>query len=276
MNLDTLDFETDEETPGTNLEFQQIADPKELSWLEKIHASLDNLLDSAQSFHVEIPKSMQIFGRVSVDKIDELPPVKVNNLSELNNPLVAIAHGINDLQKATVGAIKEQKISVPKDLSVTNEVKIADFADLLDGIEELKKGFNLLLNKEAATVGFPSSTIPVEIQNWMIPQPVTNVSINPNRGTVKASAVTVTATAAPLPATALADRRSMTIYNNGAVTIYVGGSTVTSTTGIPVGAGLWGPSLDVGPLNLLYAITASGTSDVRVLEMNDIVAGGDN
>ena len=222
---------------------------------------------------MNFPKEFPITGTVDVGMVESLPPVKVNNLDEVGKSVGML---INNLQMATVKAIQASKTQFPNSMNVGNEVKIAEFSALLDGIEELKKGFNILINKEAATVGFPDKTIPVEIQNWMIPQPVTNVSLNPNRGTVLATAVTVTTTLTPLPGTALADRRSMTIYNNGSVSIFVGGANVTSSTGIPVAAGTYGPSLDAGPLNIIYAVTASSSADVRVLEMNDLVAGGDN
>lgn len=222
---------------------------------------------------MNFPKEFPVTGTVDVGIIESLPPVKVTNLDEVGK---AVGMIINNLQFATIKAIQASKTSFPSSMNVGNEVKIAEFSELLAGIEELKKGFNILINKEAATVGFPSATIPVEIQNWMIPQPVTNVSINPSRGETKSSAVTVTTSLTPLPSTALFDRRSMTLYNNGSVTIYVGGANVTSATGTPVGAGLWGPSLDVGPRNIVYAVTASGSSDVRVLEMSDTMEGGDS
>jgi hypothetical protein len=267
MTLDDLDL---------NLKLQAIADPKELSLLDKANLKLEAILEAVGEFHVEIPRMFQVFGKVSVDKIDSLPPVHINNLSELHNAFIVLANQISALQKTTIQAMQAIKLTVPKDMTVNNEVKINKFAELLEGIEELKKGFNILINKEAATIGFPSTSIPVEIQNWKVAQPVTNVSINPNRGTVLATAVSVTASATPLPVTALADRRSMTIFNNSSVTVYVGGSSVTTANGMPVPAGAYGPSIDAGPRNIVYAIVATGTADVRVLEMNDITTGGDS
>lgn len=218
---------------------------------------------------------MKISGDVAVQS---MPPVKISNLSELAGYIQKITGEITSLTNATVAAIRATKTEMPKSFTVANEVKISDWTDLIDGIEELKKGFNLLINKEVGTLGFPTGlTLPVEIQNWKVAQPVTNVSINPNRGTVQSTAVTVTAALTPLPGTALADRRSMTIFNNSsAVIIYVGGSNVTSANGIPVFPGSYGPSLDAGPRNIVYAVTASGSADVRVLELNDLVAGGDS
>jgi hypothetical protein len=234
-----------------------------------------------KEIQIRFPKNVSVNGNVVVDsgkidvgRIDSLPALKITNLDEVSKSLSIL---INNLQVATIKAIQASKIQFPDSMNVANPVQVVDFSDLLDGIEELKKGFNLLINKEVATVSFPNKTIPVEIQNWMIPQPVTNISLNPNRGTVLATAITVTTSLTPLPGTALADRRSMTLYNNSAATtIFVGGANVTSSSGIPVPAGTYGPSLDAGPLNIVYAVTSSGSADTRVLEMNDTVVGGDN
>jgi hypothetical protein len=54
-------------------------------------------------------------------------------------------------------------------------------------------------------------------------------------------------------------------YNNDAsVTMYVGSSAVTTSTGIPVAAGK-SISLDLEPAEVAYAIVASGTLNARVL-----------
>ncbi len=61
-------------------------------------------------------------------------------------------------------------------------------------------------------------------------------------------------------------RRSVIVYNNGSVTVYLGGSDVTTTTGLPLPAGT--PySADLASADL-YAIAASGTADIRVMEIN--------
>lgn len=222
---------------------------------------------------MNFPKEFPVTGTVDVGMIESLPPVKVSNLDEVGK---AVGMLINNLQFATIKAIQASKTSFPTSMNVSNEVKIAEFSELLDGIEELKKGFNILINKDKDGNPVPQDVNILNFPPTMVPQPVTNVSINPSRGETKATAITVTTTLTPLPPTALFDRRSMTLYNNGSVTIYVGGANVTSATGVPVGAGLWGPSLDVGPKNIVYAVTASGSSDIRVLEMSDTMEGGDS
>lgn len=59
---------------------------------------------------------------------------------------------------------------------------------------------------------------------------------------------------------------SLAVYNNGASTVYIGGSGVTTANGAPVAAGSWGPSFDLNAQDRLYGIAASGTVEVRVIE----------
>ena len=90
--------------------------------------------------------------------------------------------------------------------------------------------------------------------------------VNDATQTMAHSAVTVSSTATDLVATDLTNRKRIIIQNNGSKEIFVGSSTVTTATGIsiPTGANV---ELDAGPLVNLYAITVSGTSNVRILEL---------
>lgn len=69
-------------------------------------------------------------------------------------------------------------------------------------------------------------------------------------------------------ATALNDVGDALIYNDGAVTVYVGGPMVTTsgaTKGLPL---LPGDSIPIdGQGDVLYGIVATGTCDVIVLEV---------
>jgi len=104
--------------------------------------------------------------------------------------------------------------------------------------------------------------------------PVSNININPLRGEVKTRAITVTAELTPLPNEVLSYRRGLTIYNNGSVTVYIGGSTMTINDGLPIPAGTYSPALDAGPRMILYGRTISGSSDVRVFEVSNENIGG--
>lgn len=87
--------------------------------------------------------------------------------------------------------------------------------------------------------------------------------------TIKSTAVTVTTTATRLDTEVETDRNrssSVAVFNNGSQTVYVGGADVTTSNGIPVPAGTWGPSIDVSTSEALYGRVAATTADVRVLE----------
>lgn len=238
-----------------------------LKLLSEIEAKIPSEIQMKFPKEVSVTGSVEIeSGKVDVGSIDSLPPLKISNLDEVGKSLAII---INNLQAATLKAIQSTKVEFPKQMQIGNEVKVDQFSDLLDGIEELKNGFNILINKEAATVGFPSSTIPVEIQNWMIPQPVTNININGLQGFSKSTAVTVTTTPKTLPGYGqLFNRRSMIIYNNSSSTIFIGGSDVTTSNGLPVPANSYSPAIDAGYSLVVYGVVATGTADVRVLEVS--------
>lgn len=65
-------------------------------------------------------------------------------------------------------------------------------------------------------------------------------------------------------------RMALSIYNNGAVTVYVGqADTVTASNGYPILAG--GECHWLG-VSAVYGIAASGTADVRYHEVSERVA----
>jgi hypothetical protein len=85
---------------------------------------------------------------------------------------------------------------------------------------------------------------------------------------VKNTAITAETTAKAAPDTPMENRRAIIIFNNGANAIYVGGSDVTATTGLPVARNT-SISIDIqGNNNMkLFVITATGTSNVRIMEV---------
>lgn len=79
--------------------------------------------------------------------------------------------------------------------------------------------------------------------------------------------VAVGAVAVPIPATPLAGRINLAIFNPGPNTVYLGSSTVTTagaTQGIPVGANTY-YSFTIGEGAILYAISAVA-QNINVLE----------
>ena len=78
------------------------------------------------------------------------------------------------------------------------------------------------------------------------------------------TAVSCATTATALPSSALAGRTSLCVYNAGAATVYLGGSTVTTASGLPLPVGAYWCD-DVQSL-AHYCIVATGNESVRVLE----------
>jgi hypothetical protein len=86
---------------------------------------------------------------------------------------------------------------------------------------------------------------------------------------VSSRAVTVTTTATRLDATADSGSPSVQgimVHNNGAASVYLGGADVTTPTGFPLEAGE-SMAVDLRKGELLHGIVASGTVEVRVLEV---------
>jgi hypothetical protein len=84
----------------------------------------------------------------------------------------------------------------------------------------------------------------------------------------KSTAITATTTAASLCINTGEDRgsgQSFLVYNNGSVTAYIGGPDVTTTNGVPLAAGAT-LTAALGYADNIYAVTASSTTDLRVLE----------
>lgn len=106
--------------------------------------------------------------------------------------------------------------------------------------------------------------------------PVTNININPLRGFIHTTNQTVTSSLTTLPSYGvLENRRSVMIYNNSStVTVYIGGSGVTSSNGLPIPPKTYSPSIDSGTRMILYGRTSSSTADIRVLEISNESIGG--
>lgn len=89
-------------------------------------------------------------------------------------------------------------------------------------------------------------------------------NLNKLTNTVTSTAVTCATTATAAPTTPSTDRTTLTLYNNSSVTIYIGGSGVTTSNGIPL---LPGASFtDDTQRGAYYCRVASGTADLRVME----------
>lgn len=290
---------------------QKPQDTSHLRFLLETNFLLRNIIDLVRNFKITLPKIFNIQGRVTVDRIENLPSLNINNFSELNKsfqelgkvliniqkvkPVVTqelqlkqlpslsinnlsdlkeyfstVELSINKLQSETVRAIESSKVKMPSKMTLSEPLEIKEWSDLIEGIEELKKGFNLLINKEAATVSFPTTSIPVEVQNWKVAQPVTHISLNSLNGAILSTQTSILTTPTPLPGSNLANRRSLIVYNNSSQTIYIGGSNVTVANGLPIPRNTYSPPMDAGKNITVYGIAGTlGGADCRVLEISD-------
>lgn len=145
----------------------------------------------------------------------------------------------------------------------------ADFKPILEGLKSLEKVVKTI--PKPKDVVFPTS---IEVGNFppqMVPQPVTNININPLRGIVHQSTTTATTNLKTLPGYGVLEgRRSIIFYNNSStITAFIGGSTVTTSNGLPLEPKSFSPSFDSGPLQVWYGITSSGTADIRTIEIQN-------
>ncbi len=85
---------------------------------------------------------------------------------------------------------------------------------------------------------------------------------------VRSRAVTVTTTATRLDEAPDdgAGLQGMSLYNNGAVDVWIGDADVSPSTGTPIAPGVHYP-IEIDRVEQLYGRVVSGTADVRVLEV---------
>jgi hypothetical protein len=86
---------------------------------------------------------------------------------------------------------------------------------------------------------------------------------------ILSSTTTVTTTAGKVPATAMNGRRTIALFNvdNATTTVYIGHSGVTDSNGFPLDSTCPAIALDLDESVDVYAIVASGTADLRALEV---------
>lgn len=95
--------------------------------------------------------------------------------------------------------------------------------------------------------------------------------VDVSNGAIRQQQVSVSSTAAAVPATALSSRKSLMLQNTGSSDIWIGSSTVTTlgaTSGIELPANAF-MELEVGPAVSVYAIkNGGGTALLNVLELS--------
>lgn len=84
---------------------------------------------------------------------------------------------------------------------------------------------------------------------------------------LRTSAVVVGTSATPLPANPLEFRRALVVHNNSGTTIFLGDSSVTTSTGLPLAAGeKIAFDIQNNPNVVVYGV-AGADSDVRIMEL---------
>lgn len=228
----------------------------------KIVSGLLELKEAIKQNKPSFPSVQKIQGSVKVENPPYFPHEKM--LSSLRTIEDRIGNIRLEVPKQEVKPIKFPEF--PKELTVP------EMARIIDAMKELKDEIRKIKIK-IPEVEFPSSISVNNFPPQKYPLPVTHISINSLAGTVKSRSVTVTTSLTPLPEEVLADRRSLVIYNNSSVTVEIGGSTFTFGDGLPIPGGTFSPALDAGSKMIIYGRVASGTADVRTLEVSDLTIG---
>ena len=236
--------------------------------LVTLNKSIEDILKKieAKKLIVTLPSISKIQGNV---KIDNFP--KQYDFDRLGSILYEIKQALSNI-RLEVPPQRDIKFPEFKFPEFPKTIGLSETKAILNALKDVKEALENL-PKKIPQMEFPNS---VSINNFppqKYPMPVTNISINSLTGEVKTRAVTVTTALTPLPGEVLSNRRSLTIYNNSSVTVEVGGSTFTFGEGMPVPAGTFSPSLDAGSRMIIYGRVASGTADVRVMEVSDISVG---
>lgn len=98
------------------------------------------------------------------------------------------------------------------------------------------------------------------------PIPVSGtVSVAAINGSIKTSAASVTTTPAQVLASPLANRKQVTIQNEGSKDVYIGDASVTTSSGIKISRNssatyAWGPAIAI------HMVASDGTQNIRFLE----------
>lgn len=242
------------------------SDKLSVEFFNKLGRTLVAVYNAVKGIRINFPKSYFVHGRVNVDEVKSLPSIEIKNFRDLKEYFSLIENKIGQLATA-ISVVSSQ----PSKKEKIQELKV-DFSKVEDILEKIDDGINHLSKKE---VSLPRT---IEVSNFpptFVPTPVTNININPLRGFVHTTAATVTTNLTTLPTYGVLDnRRSIIVFNNSIQTIYIGGSDVTISNGLPVPKNTYSPPLDAGPRMILYGMVSAGSSDVRVMEISNDAIGG--
>ena len=187
-------------------------------------------------------------------------------LDELNSDFhsVAVKNGVNQLAIDGAGAIAAV-------VSATN-LDIRDLVFATDKVDVSGSEVSLDSATLAALENITVSATNLDIRDLVFATDKVDVSGSTILtqmdafDTWKATAQSITSTASQVAATSLASRLSITIENLGSKDIFIGASNaVTISTGIKISAGS-SFSESLGAAATIWAITVTGTADIRIAE----------
>ena len=249
------------------VKFEDSGNPEVTNSLDKLGKALVMIYNHLQGFKITLPKIFEVKGSVDVDSVADLPPVHIQNFKDLRPYFEMSEKAIKQLAAAiTIMSSKSTPI-VPKAPIINFDTR-----PLLDALQELKEvsgkpSDNKDMVKILRNVNDGISAL-VDKPTFS-PPAVTNVNINALQGYAKTTNLTLGTTVTSLPAYGqLFNRRSVLIYNNSANVIYIGGSDVTTTNGLPVPANSYSPIIDAGYNMIVYGVASQGGNNVRVLELS--------
>jgi hypothetical protein len=253
-----------------DLKFQEEADPKVLSSLDKIGQALVMIFNQVRSFKINWPKIFNVQGNVDVNSILDLPPVYIKNFKDLRPYFEMSEKAIKQLAVA-ITLISSKDSYGNRPMSIPAPVVNFDSKSILTSLESLKDSLKPTENKNELNMlrNISEGIGALYEKPTFVPPAVTNVNINPLQGFVHTTSATVGTNITKLPSYGqLFNRRSIIIYNNSANTIYLGGSDVTTSNGMPVPANSYSPILDAGYNMTIYGISSTGSNNVRCLEVS--------
>ena len=184
-----------------------------------------------------------------------------------------IASALKEFQTSVNIVLSEQKKTdqtilsylTPLSKALAEKPKEKQVKDRTDEIiTALKK-----IKVEIPELEFPKSISVDNFPPQRVAVPQNNVWINPLQGYIETTSVTVGTTITQLPDYGqLFNRRAVMVYNNSANTIFVGGSEVTTSNGLPVPASSYSPIFDAGYNCVVYGVASQAGNNARVLEIS--------
>jgi hypothetical protein len=238
--------------------------------LVSLNREIERLLKeiSGKELKVIMPQIQKIFGKVEITNQKEYPSLsKIETLlNDVRNTIASL-----NLTVPPFPEIKQPIVNIPP---IPKSFSVNEMKELIKEVKTLQKEIKAIPDS-MPEVMMPDSIAINNFPPQKVPNPVTNININPLRGEVMTRTVTVGSTRVPLPGEVLSNRRAVIIFNNdNADTVYIGGANVTASDGLPVLPQTYSPALDAGPRMILYGLTSSGTADVRVMEISNENIGG--